>query len=131
VVIGVPHKHFLDDKPERPESEAIISQTAFSSAVAKMRRLSAIVKEPIDVALSEDEVDDLHWKWMEKLESDMQGDLEAYLADTENSKVRTMVDLINFNDRYSVGHALVFTGLKMTVFSTLSYHRISGVSRAS
>jgi Asp-tRNA(Asn)/Glu-tRNA(Gln) amidotransferase A subunit family amidase len=103
LVIGVPHKHFLDHEPDRALPDVHISKTALESALAKMDSRGARIKKPIDVAMTDSEMMDHNRNWVSKISADFREELEVYLAELHGCKIRTMEDLVNFNDLHPVG----------------------------
>ncbi|OCF31109.1 hypothetical protein I316_07241 [Kwoniella heveanensis BCC8398] len=100
--IGIPAAHFLYDTSfDIPQSCVAENAKAFKETIAQMKKLGTRVEWGTEIDLRKEEVADFLDVFTRKVNGDFKVDLEAYLSDLEESKVRTMVDLIQFNDLHS------------------------------
>ncbi|WVF70570.1 hypothetical protein IAT40_005362 [Kwoniella sp. CBS 6097] len=100
--LGIPAAHFLHD-PSFRTPQACVSETAeaFNKTVSIMEHLGTEVEWNTDIDLEVSEVAEFLDAFTRKVNGDFRVDMEAYLQDLKKSKVRSMVDLIEFNDLHS------------------------------
>ncbi|WVQ97353.1 hypothetical protein IAU59_004464 [Kwoniella sp. CBS 9459] len=100
--LGIPAAHFLYDTSfEIPQSCPGETVTAFNQTISQLKRLGTHIKWNTNIDLKLEEVADFSKAFTRKVNGDFKVDLEAYLQGLEESQVRTMVDLIQFNDIHS------------------------------
>ncbi|WVF70571.1 hypothetical protein IAT40_005363 [Kwoniella sp. CBS 6097] len=100
--LGISTAHFLHDTSfELPHSCVAETTQAFNQVISQMANLGTKIEWNTDIDISQDEVMDFLGNFTQQVNGDFRIDLEAYLEELETSDVRTMVDLIQFNDLHS------------------------------
>ncbi len=103
--IGVPRRGFLDtptDIDPMPHSCPVEIKKATEAAIDRMAHLGAKIIDSTEMDLSNEEVQAFTGKMITKLEYEFKSDVEAYFAGLRNTTIRTLVDLVKFNDANSV-----------------------------
>ncbi|KAJ9100953.1 hypothetical protein QFC19_005349 [Naganishia cerealis] len=90
--------------PSDDESKAQKAQDAFNRAVSKIESLGAIIQDPAEIpSMDEWLASDAEWVVMT---TEFKEGIATYLKDMTSSDVRTLEDIINFNDTHPVRRTL-------------------------
>ncbi|WVQ85405.1 hypothetical protein IAT38_007570 [Cryptococcus sp. DSM 104549] len=100
--IGIPTKHLLESSVlDIPKTCPSTTASTFNTTVAKLSSLGVDFTWDTDFDMEAEDVIGFRDSFIDKVNIEFAEDIQTYLDELEESEVRSLLDIVNYNDRHA------------------------------